>query len=249
MVDTEVENVLREIHAPVRAEAHSQLSHGAEAAQPAAIRPAGQSPGARGQGVAGALAHLEECLTTTGRAWNELPPLTSKRRGVAARIDLWIKRQLRRATHWYTWEQVHFNEAVHYALRDILLILSGQEQAVPESRAASRGRGSVEEWDDELARLRAEVVELRSEQARLRSLLDERAVQFRDEQRERVEQLIEEQRVGFKQLAIEIKETAVNAERSGRTAQSRLDEIAGRIEAMHNLRSEIEELRRAISPR
>lgn len=213
------------------------------------MRPTGQSTGARGQGVAGALAHLEECLATTGRAWNELPPLTSKRRGVAARIDLWIKRQLRRATHWYTWEQVHFNEAVHYALRDILLILSGHEQAAPEPRATSHGRRSVKERHDELGRLRAVVGELRNEQARLRSLLDERAIQFRDEQRDRFEQLIDEQRAGFKQLAMEIKETAVNAERSGRTAQSRLDEIAGRIEAMNSLRSELEELRRAISPR
>lgn len=249
MVDTEVENVSRESRDPVRAEAHNQSSRCAEAAQPAAIRPSEQSPGAGEQGVADALAHLEAYLATTGRAWNELPPLTSKRRGIAARVDLWIKRQLKRATHWYTWEQVHFNEAVHYALRDILLILSDHEQAVHESRAAPYGRRLVEERHDELARKRAEVVELRSEQARLRNLLDERAAQLRDEQRERAEQLIEEQRVSFKQLAIEIKETAINAERSSRTVQSQLDEIASRIEAMHNLRAELEELRRAMSPR
>ena len=65
------------------------------------------------------LSLIESYLTTTARAWDRLPPLVSNRSGLIARVELWLKRQLKRATHWYTWEQVNFNAAVHHALRDL----------------------------------------------------------------------------------------------------------------------------------
>ena len=40
------------------------------------------------------LALINSYLTTTGRAWDRLPPLVSNRSGLSARIELWLKRNL-----------------------------------------------------------------------------------------------------------------------------------------------------------
>src|SRR5687767_14216479 len=61
------------------------------------------------------LGRLETNLMITGRTHNQLPPVTTYRSGLLARAELWIKRQLKRTTHWYTWEQVNFNSSVHTA--------------------------------------------------------------------------------------------------------------------------------------
>ena len=114
--DAEVERVLAEIRGRLRAPA------GADAPQ---------SVDRRRQ----ALAQLEADLAVTGRAWNRLPPIASDRRGAAARLEVWVKRQLRRATNWLTWEQINFNAAVNDALRLTHGLLAEREAERAELRA------------------------------------------------------------------------------------------------------------------
>lgn len=81
------------------------------------------------------LADLEANIAVTGRAWARLPPVMSDRRGWTARLEVWIKRQLKRATNWFTWEQINFNAAAHNALRAVHSTLASQEERQAELRA------------------------------------------------------------------------------------------------------------------
>jgi len=54
--------------------------------------------------------------------------VTTYRSGLLARVELWIKRQLKTATHWYTWEQVNFNSSVNSALNNSLAIFQTYER-------------------------------------------------------------------------------------------------------------------------
>jgi hypothetical protein len=119
MVDEEVENILREIRERVRAQelpaaaiANSAMGNGSESST--------DPHEAIDTSAAEAEARIDSYLTTTSRAWDRLPPLMSYREGGIASFELWVKQQIKRATHWFTWEQVNFNAAVHHALRDML---------------------------------------------------------------------------------------------------------------------------------
>lgn len=105
-----------------------------------------------------ALAQLEADLSVTGRAWNRLPPVASDRRGAAGRLEVWVKRQLRRATNWLTWEQVNFNAAVNDALRLTHGLLAAREAEHAELRARVE---TLSAGLEELRALRAEVELLR----------------------------------------------------------------------------------------
>ena len=83
----------------------------------------------------GALSQLEAELSVTERTWNRLPPILSNRRGLVARVELWIKRAIKRATRWLTWEQVNFNSAVNRSLRATHVALSDHERQLAELRA------------------------------------------------------------------------------------------------------------------
>ena len=131
--EAEVESVLAEIRGQLRASA------GAGGAQIADRRRQ-------------ALAQLEADLAVTARAWNRLPPVTSDRRGAAARLEVWIKRQLRRATNWLTWEQINFNAAANDALRLVHELLAEREAELAELRAR-------------VAKLSAGLEELRAQRA------------------------------------------------------------------------------------
>ena len=133
--DAEVEQVLAEIRRQLRAR------EGAEAAQ---------TPDRRVQ----ALAQMEADLAVTARAWNRLPPVVSDRRGAAARLEIWIKRQLRRATNWLTWEQINFNAAVNDALRLTHGLMAEREAELAEMRARVEALAADLE---ELRSLQAEV--------------------------------------------------------------------------------------------
>src|SRR6185503_12796690 len=128
MADTEVENILREIRERVYAEQ--------EALAPARLNGANGSDSSseNGQMESGEVARLESYLTTTARAWDRLPPLVSNRSGTTARLELWFKRHLKRATRWYAWEQVNFNAAVHHALRDMVDLFSAYEKKLADQR-------------------------------------------------------------------------------------------------------------------
>ncbi len=301
MVDTEVENTLREIRERVRAEAqaqsrqqaHSIVARAAASEDSITMQEAGGKASSFGTE---ALARLEANLATTERAWNRLPPLSSNRSGFVARLELWIKRQIKRASHWYTWEQVNFNAAAHHALRDTLSALRSYEQRLAqqhalmqsalESERAERARvdGRLEGLETQLREavesLQQNTLALRDEyraaveslQRNTQALRDEQreaveslqqntlalrdeyraAVEslqrntqalrdeqretveslrhnLQDEQRERIEHLLEEQRVSFRQLSLGASETAVMHDRARRDTEARLAELARRI--------------------
>lgn len=106
----------------------------------------------------GALARMEVDLAITERSWSRLPPLTSNRRGWVARVELWVKRALKRATHWLTWEQVNFNAAVNHSLRATHETMTGHERQLAELRAqVEQLTARAEEWESlkpEIERLR-----------------------------------------------------------------------------------------------
>jgi hypothetical protein len=80
-------------------------------------------------------ARIEASLAVMGRAWDRLPPVVSDRAGWRARLEFWLKRRLRRATNWFTWEQINFNAAAKDALRSALAALDEQEARQAELRA------------------------------------------------------------------------------------------------------------------
>jgi hypothetical protein len=193
MVDLEVEKTLREIRERVRAEARESnpsarsIARVPDAAAPVAAEPDGATTEAR--------ANVEANLAIIARAWDKLPPLTSYRRGWAARLELWIKQQVKRATHWFTWEQVNFNAAVHHALRDTLAALAALDAherqlarmqndyaallqsktelesklTALETRLASEGAEVREQMTASVVQTRREVAELRNEIGELRN--------------------------------------------------------------------------------
>ena len=183
------------------------------------------------------LSRLQTSLTITGRTHDQLPPVTTYRRGLLARVELWIKRQLKRATHWYTWEQVNFNFSVDSALNNTLAILRTYEE-----RLASLQN----ERDVSLAskaNLEARLTELESRlalfESRFDELLAERLAEIRIEHRKDNELLLNEQRVCFKQLALEISEAGVVADRAKRSIQLRLAELAARVDEMRTDQHEV----------
>lgn len=287
MTDAEVESTLREIRERVRAEVRAVVT--ARPAQPAPVD-AVTAP-ARANDVdalADALARLDVNLATAERAWNRLPPLMSYREGLAARLELWVKRQIKRAAHWFTWEQVNFNAAVHHALRDTRSAVEACRQQLQSLQSAADAEAAARRQS--LAELEARVVSLideRSEESRSRvsglrshvdvvsSRVDEvkshavesrsrvdslgshvgelesRVGEFssltgarldevtaetqrqasarealRDELRDRVGHVLEEQRVALRQLSLEASERAVMHDRARRDLEARLEEIS-----------------------
>lgn len=93
---------------------------------------------------------LESHLTVTERAWKRLPPLASNRQGWKAQVELWFKRQIKRVTWWYVWEQVNFNAATNDALRTLMSALAEQQKR--ESELSAR----LDELQASLQSLRAE---------------------------------------------------------------------------------------------
>ena len=246
MAETEVESILREIRERVLSQERAGIvptasvhtttgNEGNGASEP---RPAGQiarhdDP----ETIAQSLALINSYLTTTARAWDRLPPLVSNRSGVAARLELWLKRNLKRATRWYAWEQVNFNAAVHHALRDMLPVLAAYEQELGKLRAEINV--AFDQNPTELAALRAEIAEQRLEIEALRRLSDAQNAQVQThltgvvkELREREERLVGEQRVSFKQLALETTEAAVLEDRTRRKTEVLLEELTSRIEQL-----------------
>jgi len=248
MVDQEVENTLREIRERVLAESRSEAQASPTAGQ--SLTPGGEALAREthdGPAVE-ALARLRANVATTERAWSRLPPLVSYRRGLPARVELWLKRQIKRAAHWFTWEQVNFNsaahhalDAAHHALSDALDALDAHERALAAHEQAlldvrdtlSRLQSDSEANADanavrvsELhARLASNVEQLRAEQHALAGEHRARAARLQNEVRERVESLLEEQRVCFRQLSLEAAEAAVMQDRARRQIEARLEAL------------------------
>ena len=85
--------------------------------------------------VENAFESLRANLSVIERSRNKLPPILSYRQGWVARLELSIKRLLKKVTHWFTWEQVNFNAATFNALQEILVVLSAQREVLSELQA------------------------------------------------------------------------------------------------------------------
>jgi len=227
MVDYEVESTLREIRERVMAESARAGAGGARHSTDAAacVEASGGIAGAsvtvasdpaRGGASVESLARMQANLATTERAWSRLPPIMSYRRGTVARVELWLKRQISRAAHWFTWEQVNFNSAAHNALADALVALAAHERSLEELREALRRRQSEAESSEarasELqARLEAFAARLDGAQAQISSLAAEQRAgveHLRAEQQALAEQLRVEQREQIQALATGLRNEA-----------------------------------------
>lgn len=257
MVDTEVEDTLREIRERVRA-ATLDATPARPTDAPAVTRDDGLTEATHSPVAADALVRLEANLATVERTWNRLPPLLSNREGWIARLELWIKRKIKRATHWYTWEQVNYNASVFAALREttsalretlraldaaeqrltkteaetLALHQTGEEMQTTLSSQNTELRNSLASTAEHIERLRRELAD-----ARAQALRGEAEARLRVELDERIEHLREEQRVSFKQLSLEASETAVLSDRARRRTDLRLEELAARLEELRKMDS------------
>lgn len=225
MVDEEVESTLREIRERVRKTARLE----AEFPRPVASSAAHVSIPSRndsGTRTPETMARIDAHLTTTARAWDRLPPLVSNRSGRLASLELWVKRRLKQATRWYSWEQVNFNAAVHHALRDALDVLLDLEQQLGQLRAEMSAEVAQRaEIDSQRAEMEAYRALMEAEQ-RARSLeVNARLADLARELRERDGQRLEEQRVCFRQLSLEMSEAEVLLDRARRDIESRLNKL------------------------
>ena len=257
MAETEVESILREIRERVLSQqrANKDITATRSPATNAGNGGGESDPlqqNAPQEGLetptAEALSLINSYLATTARAWDRLPPLVSNRSGLVARVELWLKRRLKAATRWFSWEQVNFNAAVHHALRDLLPVLSAHEHKLETLRAqlaeAEARRAELAQYTAELmaqltqihaelrTELRTEIDSQRRASETQRSQVDGRFAELLNELRERDARLREEQRVCFKQLALETSEAAALEDRARRKTETLVEELKRRVERL-----------------
>lgn len=233
MADIEVENILQEIRERVYAEQEA-----ANADRLADVE--GGTSRENGQWESADLARLESYLTTTARAWDRLPPLVSNRSGATARIELWLKRHFKRATRWYAWEQINFNAAVHHALGDMVQLLAANEKTIENLRAESENlqeqlntqRATIESQQRVIAAIDAEDAAVSRAIEERAVVVDGRLAAIVNELREATGRLQEQQRVSYKQLALETSEAAVLEDRARRKTEAMLEDLARRVEEL-----------------
>lgn len=249
MVNEEVENILSEIRDRVRARelpgperATSAIPATDDVPEPLIVSPERNSHSATEHIV-------ESYLTTTARSWDRLPPIMTNRSGAIANCELWLKRQIKRMTHWFTWEQVNYNAAVHHALLSTLQAITHNEQSAAKRlsetreeirRAVATQAGVLQEikvqleaLKQELSHQKARIEEQRASQVTAqRKELDARLLALTGELNVRFEQLVEEQRVCFKQLSLEATEEAVLEDRARRKSDKLIEELSRRIQEL-----------------
>lgn len=244
MAESEVEIILREIRERVL----SEQKRSTPATPPDANngnRPSDISLTANEQPLDNSttekLALIEAHLVTLSRAWDRLPPIVSNRSGFMAAIELWIKRHLKRATRWYSWEQVNFNASVHQSIRDLLQVLNSYQQEFErlQARHAEERRADAERHlnlQTEVSALRAELETqqrtIDTQREAQRATIDAQRIEFNaqlsrvlGELRERIAYVQEEQRVSFKQLSLENSEAAILEDRARRKTEALLEEL------------------------
>lgn len=234
MAETEVESILREIRERVVTQQRAardvtpmrSANGDNEGGEPVALEVARDD-----KMFAENLALLNSYLTTTARAWDRLPPLVSNRSGLSARLELWLKRQLKRSTHWFTWEQVNFNSAVNHVLRDLLPVLSAQQHELlaMRERIANLEKEQLAQLKETRAEFRAAMDAQGAELDADRSATRNRLEGLVNELRERDEHLRDEQRVCFKQLALETSEAMVLEDRARRKTATLLEDLQRRV--------------------
>jgi hypothetical protein len=186
------------------------------------------SAGAKGSGDSrDAISRAQANLAIADRARDQLPPLTTYRRGLSSRIELWLKRLIKRLTHWFTWEQVNFNAAVNHSLNDTLSALQKLERQLSTMKAELDETAKLVDFQSRLAALESRFALIEDQ---ITASPPGEAVQNRIEQQKTFDLILTEQRVCFKQLSLEISETGKVVARTERNLQTRLDELARRIE-------------------
>lgn len=247
MAETDVEIILREIRERVLAEQRSVKT--SELTSPGDALDNGNHPTgltmASESEAAEKLAVINSYLVTLARAWDRLPPVVSNRSGLSAQIELWLKRHLKRATRWYAWEQVNFNANVHLAIRDILVVLTDYQQELERLRAHQAAHEAARQADfekqqSEIDTQRAELEIQRRALETQRAALDAQSNAQRTEMNTRLNALLnelgeritfvqEEQRVAFKQLALETSEAAVLEDRARRKTEALIEELKKKV--------------------
>jgi len=186
------------------------------------------------------------------RTWDRLPPVVSNRTGTTASLELWLKRKIKRLFHWFTWEQVNFNAATRQTLLEIIDSLASYEQHLEAQRdelnqqraeLLSEIRTTREQSEQHNLLLTSQQRELQQRCSEL-----ERAVEtirsqnsqgFEQQKRETEnllsqvvsefrqsnERLLDEQRVCFKQLALQLSESQVLQDRARRQLDSRVTKL------------------------
>ena len=234
MVEEEVESVLREIRERVRAQAPPPVPEYVPDSQQSLLDREDSTDAPPLASATDALARLELNLATAERTWNRLPPLVSNRHGWVARVELRIKLYLKRATHWYTWEQVNFNSAVKDALRETAAALAIHDQHLMKMR-------------EEINALRLLKIKFESYRAKLESRLAALEISQQESTtnaQERITQMLDEQRICFKQLSLETSEASIIFDRARRSTAARLDEMASQLQELRALKTELEQSRR-----
>jgi hypothetical protein len=187
-------------------------------------------------------------LSVMARAWDRLPPVVSNRTGTMAKLELWIKAKFRAAFRWFTWEQVNFNSAAYQTMLEVVDALKAYEQSLAEMRQGLDAER--EEFRRELDQLSATLAPLTTQidqvdhkhlalmaqlNARLEGLsqlakdqqteTQARLSELLSESRVRDEQMSDEQRVCYKQLALELSESRVLEDRARRELEARLAKL------------------------
>jgi len=169
----------------------------------------------------GELDRLRANLMIAERAQDRLPPVTSYRHGRLAKIELWIKRRLKQATRWFTWEQTNFNAATCESFNTTLTLLARLEQNISNLRdqidAAPTRTGNAE--------IKERLVDI---EKKLQTVICDR-------ESRPLELLRDEQRVCFQQLGLQIVEAAVVSERTKRNFQMQLDVLSRRLDELEKL--------------
>jgi hypothetical protein len=255
MVDDEVESILREIRERVRGGQNQPLTVSIATTETDASESFVMSNGDRVPESAAALARMGAHLSTMTRAWDRLPPLVSNRSGDVARLELWVKRQLKRAMRWFTWEQVNFNAANLHALRDTLEAFAAYEQQLGRLHAqlGAEIQTRRQEFEQNQAKIEAQRADIEAQCAEIQArqadieaqcvelrrqhavMMEAQSIQVNaqlsglaEELRESDQRMLDEQRVCFKQLSLETSETWVQQDRARRDIELRLDRLENR---------------------
>jgi chromosome segregation ATPase len=170
-MESEVETILNEIRAQVRAPVQDRATAAVTVQEDSSVDPALDHTANGHASQNEALARVSAHLTTTARAWDKLPPVFSNRGGVSARIEIWIKARLKTLSRWFTWEQVNFNAAVHHALAETVEAFSAHEKQLRALRSElnreAEGRRSTSDKNErDLQAVRDEIEALASESRR-----------------------------------------------------------------------------------
>jgi hypothetical protein len=239
MVDHEVAEILAEIKRKVSSGRSNSVSETADIRESPATAISRSTPAGK-NGYAS--------LAVMSRAWDRLPPVVSNRTGSVARLELWVKRKLKRASRWFTWEQVNFNAATYQTLVELVESLNAWERQLTETRERLEAqREDLKNQQSELTSLTtrfmseldqidrrhlALIAQLNARVEGLSQLAKDHQVETQvrltelvNEFRMRNETLLDEQRVCYTQLSLELSESRMLQDRARRALETRVAKL------------------------